>query len=225
MSGKNLRDILDAAARGEPPPADGLTSVVPQPSARDAGVVAFTAHSVVFTDEDAAWVRRALADAGCDPLAAAMNPRFLAALMTRTGRDADTVDVLCVARPLPGAPGLPLTEDERRDGHFGDPGRSGHPRALSARARRDAVRVWTAPGGVLTLGRGVAGRLEVSVEVEPDRRHRGLGRALARAARHLTAGEPVWAQVAAGNARSLRAFTAAGYRPVGAEFLLTGGPA
>lgn len=40
------------------------------------------------------------------------------------------------------------------------------------------------------------------------------------AARHL-ADEPVWAQVAPGNARSVRAFQAAGYVPVGAELLLT----
>lgn len=207
---ENLRDILDAAARGVLPPPDGRTAVVAQPSARDAGVVAFTAHSVVFTDEDETWVRRALAAADCDPLAAAMNPRFLAALMARTGRGAETVDVLVAAPALPGVPALALAEDE-------DPA---HPRAVYARGRRDAVRVWSAPGGVLVLGRGVAGRVEVSVEVAEGARHRGLGRALAEAARHLSAGEPVWAQVAAGNARSLRAFQAAGYRPVGAEILL-----
>ncbi|MYS16437.1 GNAT family N-acetyltransferase, partial [Streptomyces sp. SID4982] len=76
----------------------------------------------------------------------------------------------------------------------------------------------------LVLGRGLGGRVEVAVEVGEEARHRGLGRALATAARHL-AGEPVWAQVAPGNARSVRAFLAAGYRPVGAEVLLsaTGG--
>lgn len=46
-----LRDILDAAARGVFPPPDGGTTVVPQHAHRDAGVIAFTAHSVVFTDE------------------------------------------------------------------------------------------------------------------------------------------------------------------------------
>lgn len=48
-----------------------------------------------------------------------------------------------------------------------------------------------------------------------------LGRGLATAARHLVpVGEPVWSQQAAGNARSVRAFQAAGFRPVGAEALL-----
>jgi L-amino acid N-acyltransferase YncA len=81
------------------------------------------------------------------------------------------------------------------------------------------VRAWTAQGGVLVTGRGVAGRLEVSVEVDDSVRHRGLGRRLVTAARHLVR-EPLWAQVAPGNARSLRAFQAAGYRPAGAELLL-----
>ncbi|MGW7266427.1 GNAT family N-acetyltransferase [Streptomyces sp. NPDC054842] len=204
-----LRDVLDAAARGVFPPADGSTTVVPQPSARDAGVLAFTAHSVVFTDEDPAWVRATLRSLDCDPLAATMNPRFLAAFMDRTGRSTDTVDLLTVAAPLPGRPPTVLTEID-------DPG---HPRVARARERRDDVRVWAADGGVLVLGRGVAGRLEAAVEVTESARRRGLGRALAVAARHLAGGEPVWAQQAAGNARSVRAFQAAGYRPVGAEAL------
>ncbi|MEU6183909.1 GNAT family N-acetyltransferase [Streptomyces coeruleorubidus] len=208
---ETLRDILDAAERGVFPSADGGTTIVRQPSARDAGVIAFTAHSVVFTDEDPDWVRRTLAGTDCDRLAATMNVRFLAALMDRTGRVSDTVDVLLTGAALPGEPPLALTEID-------DPG---HPRVASARRRRDEVRVWAADGGVLVLGRGVAGRWEAAVEVDEEARHRGLGRLLAAAARHLSGGAPVWAQVAAGNARSLRAFQAAGYRPVGSEVLLS----
>ncbi|MEU3249350.1 GNAT family N-acetyltransferase [Streptomyces sp. NPDC006997] len=206
---EGLRDILDAAARGVFPPADGGTTVVPQDSPRDAGVLAFTAHSVVFTDEDPDWVYATLRALDCDALAATMNPRFLAAFMARTGRRTDTVDVMTVASALPGAPPLPLRE-------IADPD---HPRVASSRKRRDEVRVWAADGGVLVLGRGIAGRLEAAVEVDEAVRHRGLGRALATAARQLAGGEPVWAQVSAGNARSLRAFQAAGYRPVGSEAL------
>ena len=58
------------------------------------------------------------------------------------------------------------------------------------------------------------------MEVAEAVRHRGLGRALASAARCLSGGEPVWAQLAPGNARSVRAFQAAGFRPVGGEALL-----
>ncbi|WP_128380136.1 GNAT family N-acetyltransferase [Streptomyces cavernae] len=205
-----LRDILDEAARGVFPPADGGTTVVRQHAHRDAGVIAFTAHSVVFTDEEPRWVRETLEGIDCDGLAATMNPLFLSALLARTGRSTDTIDVLSVGDPLPGAPPLALTE-------VADPD---HPRVLSSRKRRDDVRVWAADGGVLVLGRGVAGRLEAAIEVDEGVRHRGLGRALATAARQLSRGEPVWAQVAAGNARSMRAFQAAGYRPVGAEALL-----
>lgn len=206
-----LADILDAAAHGHFPLPDGGTTVVPQPNHRDAGVIAFTAHPVVFTDEDPQWVRRTLASLDCDPLAAAMNPRFLAALLDRTGRSTDTIDLLTVASPLAGAPWLTLRELVGAD----------HPRGTRARRRRDDVRVWAADGGVVVLGRGVAGRWETAIEVDEERRHRGLGRALATAARHLVPdGQPVWSQQAAGNARSVRAFQAAGYRPVGAEALL-----
>ncbi|MCM0677075.1 GNAT family N-acetyltransferase [Micromonospora phytophila] len=208
-----LADILDAAARGQFPPPDGGTTVVPQPSHRDAGVIAFTAHSVVFTDEDPQWVRRTLATVDCDGLAATMNPRFLGALLDRTGRSTDTIDLLTVASPLSGAPPLKLRELVDAD----------HPREVRARKRRDDVRVWAADGGVILLGRGVAGRWETAIEVDEGRRHRGLGRALATAARHLVPdGQPVWSQQAAGNARSVRAFQAAGFRPVGAEALLLG---
>jgi GNAT superfamily N-acetyltransferase len=206
---ETLRDILDAAARGVFPPADGRTTVVPQDCERDAGVLAFTAHAVVLTDEDPDWVRRALRAVDCDALAAPMNPRFLAAFAERTGRTAETIDAMLVAAPLPGA--APLALEEIAD--------AGHSRVVYARGRRDEVRAWAAEGGVLVTGRGVGGRLEVSVEVDEEARHRGLGRALVTAARHL-APEPLWAQVAPGNARSLRAFLAAGYRPVGSELLL-----
>ncbi|MFF9621279.1 GNAT family N-acetyltransferase [Streptomyces griseosporeus] len=206
--GQGLREILEAAARGDFPPADGGTTVVPQHDRRDAGVMAFTAHSVVFTDEDPRWVYDTLGALDCDALAATMNPRFLAAFLERTGRTTETIDAVLVADPLPGEPPLALKEID-----------SDHPRVAYARRRRDGVRAWTAEGAVLVLGRGVAGRLEVSVEVDEDVRHRGMGRALVTAARQLAA-EPLWAQVSPGNARSARAFQAAGYRQVGAEALL-----
>jgi hypothetical protein len=67
--GTSLAEILDAAAHARFPPDDGGVTVVAQPGHRDAGVIAFTAHSV-FTDEDAGWVRATLAAVGCDPLTA-----------------------------------------------------------------------------------------------------------------------------------------------------------
>ncbi|MFD4248028.1 GNAT family N-acetyltransferase [Streptomyces sp. NPDC058525] len=214
-TGGTLAGILDDAARGRFPPPDGGTTVVPQHGRRDAGVIAFTAHSVVFTDEDPEWVRATLAAVDCDGLAATMNARFLAALLDRTGRTTDTIDLLTVAGPLTGEPPLELRE-------IADPD---HPRVRRALGRRDDVRVWAADGGVLVLGRGVAGRWETAVEVDEEVRHRGLGRDLARSARHLVPdGQPVWSQQATGNARSVRAFQAAGFRPVGAEALMLPSP-
>jgi hypothetical protein len=70
------------------------------------------------------------------------------------------------------------------------------------------------------VGRGLCGRREVGYEVEPDRRNDGLGRRLVAAARGLVpAGEPLFAQVAPGNAASMRSTLAAGFVPIGAEVL------
>ncbi|MFF1923760.1 GNAT family N-acetyltransferase [Streptomyces sp. NPDC058221] len=208
-----LAGILAAAADGRFPPPDGSTTVVRQPNDRDAGVLAFTAHSVVFTDEDPRWVRATLAATEGDALAATMNPRFLGALLDRTGRHMNTIDLLTVASALPGAPGPGLRE-------IRDPE---HPRVARAMRFRDEVRVWGAEDGVLILGRGVAGRWETAIEVAEEARGRRLGERLARAARQLVPDAVVWAQQSPGNARSVRTFQAAGYRPVGSEALFVEG--
>ncbi|MFC3744062.1 GNAT family N-acetyltransferase [Paractinoplanes deccanensis] len=206
----DLATILEAAADGYFPPQNGGVTVVPQPSKRDAGVLAFTAHSVIFLDEDPAWIRATLATVESDPLAATMHPAFLSALLGRTARRTDTIDLLTVAPALPGPPPLPLLPLDQD-----------HSRVRSARARRDHVRAWRADGGIVTLGHGVAGRWEVSIEVDEAARHHGLGRLLATAARHLVPpGAWLWSQQSPGNARSVRTFQAAGYRAVGSELLL-----
>lgn len=214
MGGHGLRKILADAAGGLFPPSDGSVTVVPQPSAREAGVLSFSAHAVVFTDEDPAWVRAVLAAVPSDPLAAPLCPPFLTAFAERTGRVVNNIDLLTVAERLPGDPPLPLAQVRDR----------AHPRVVRALRYREDVRVFTVDGGVLVLGRGVAGRWECAIEVDPQARGRGLGRALATSARHLLPeGEWIWSQQAPGNATSVRAFQAAGYRPVGAETLLVVG--
>nr|WP_055501319.1 GNAT family N-acetyltransferase [Nonomuraea pusilla] len=204
---RTLADLLTAAADGRPPAPDGSLTVLPQPSPRDLGVIAFTGHNVVFADVDHAWIRDRLPG---DDIAAPLAPPFLRALEELTGRRAEGVDLLALAGPLTGPPPLPLTEVTD----------SAHPRVVRARRHRSSVRVWTSEEGVVTVGRGVAGRWEAAVEVAPEHRGRGAGRLLARAARHLAPG-PLWAQVAPANAASVRAFLAAGYQPMGAEALLT----
>ncbi|MGI5286350.1 GNAT family N-acetyltransferase [Nonomuraea polychroma] len=203
---ETLADLLSDVELGRMPDADGNVTILAQPSPRDLGVIAFTAHSVIFADVDPDWIRGRL-PAG--DLSAPLGPPFLQALAEETGRSIGCVDLLALAEPLPGSPLVPLDEITGGD----------HPRVARARRYRDSVRVWSGQGGLLTIGRGVAGRWEVAVEVEPAYRGRGVGRILATSARHLVPG-PVWAQVAPGNAASLRAFLAAGYVPVGAEVLL-----
>jgi hypothetical protein len=200
--------ILKDAAKGRFPPADGQVTVLPQPSPRDCGVFGFTAHAVIFADADPDWVIGQLSPGD---LGAPLNAAFVQALANATGRVAGSIDLLCVANPLPGPPPIALTPEPD----------DSHPRIERALRYRDDVRAWSADGGVVLLGRGVAGRLETAIEVDQNRRELGLGRALARAARHLApADEPIWAQVAPANAASVRAFLAAGFMPVGGEVLL-----
>lgn len=204
-----LRKLLERVARGVFPDPDGAVEFVDQPGPRDCGVIAFTAHSVVFADVDREWMR-ALLPAG--DVSAPLNPPFLRALEERTGRRVDNLDLLAVAGALAGPPPLPLVEITDVD----------HPRIRRALQHRDEVRAWQSEGGVVLLGRGVAGRWEIAVEVEDAHRGQGLGRRLARAGRHLLGtGQAVWAQIAPGNAASVRAFLAAGFLPAGAEALLT----
>ena len=215
---EQLAGLLRHAAAGRFPPANGEVTVLPQPSARDAGVLGFTAHAVVFADADPDWVRSQIRP---DDLGAPLQPPFLQALCARTRRVAGSIDLLCVAERLPGQPPLALCPLDLWAG----PPSGHHPRIERAFGYRDDVRAWAADGGVVLLGRGVAGRWETAIEVDADRRGHGLGRVLATAARHLVPpGEPLWAQVAPANAASVRAFLAAGFTPVGAEVLLAAVP-
>jgi GNAT superfamily N-acetyltransferase len=205
-----LRILLDAA-RGRPPLPDGAVEVLPPlPGPVDAAVVAFTAHSYLVADVDPELARSRLRDG--DP-GAATRPAFLTWLAGQLGAHAGQLDAVLVA---PGLDGTPLLELEPRT----DLERH-HRVARASRYRRD-LRVFASPGdgGLLVVGRGLAGRWEAAFEVDPERRGHGLGRALALAARHLVPdGEPLFVQVSPGNAASLRAVLAAGYRPLGSEVL------
>jgi GNAT superfamily N-acetyltransferase len=179
---ESLAGVLADAASGRFPPADGGVTIMPQPSPRDAGVIGFTAHAVIFVDADPAWVASQL-PAG--DLSGPLSPPFLHALSQATSRPAGSIDMLCAAEPLTGPAPVDLSRER-------DPA---HPRIARALRYRDDVRAWRTRGGVVLLGRGVAGRWETAIEVDQDQRGRGLGRQLATAARHLVpAGEPLWAQ-------------------------------
>jgi len=208
---ERLLRLLEDAAGGVPPAPDGVVEVWPAPEGPVDAVLAFTAHHVVAAAVDPDLVAARLPEGD---LGAPMSPGFLGWLGERLGSHAGSLDVALAAPGLGGDPPLALRPVE-------DPAR--HARAARAQKYRRDLRVWTDSGGagVLVLGRGLAGRREVSFEVDPARRNRGLGRLLVAAARHLTpAGEPLFAQVSPGNAASLRVVEAAGFLPIGAEVLL-----
>ncbi len=244
-SSRALATLLSLAADGQFPPANGGVEILRQPAERDAGVISLTGFAVVFADTDPVWIAGQLPDGD---LSAPLSPGFLHALGQRLGREPHSIDMLTCASAVLGRPPaeLELTEldlggryvadtgladrdladRDLADRSPADPTRTAapgtHARIARALRYRDDVRVWQADGGIVALGRGVAGRWEVSVEVEPDFRGRGLGSRLASAARHLApGGATVWAQIAPGNAASVRTFLRAGFRPVGAEALLT----
>jgi hypothetical protein len=69
----SLAAVFGDIATGRFPPADGGVTIVPAPSPRDAGVIGFTAHAVIFTGAAPAWVTAA-ALPGLPPLALAAGP-------------------------------------------------------------------------------------------------------------------------------------------------------
>jgi RimJ/RimL family protein N-acetyltransferase len=201
--------VLADAAAGRFPPPDGVVEVLGAPLGPVDAVVGFTAHHLVAADVDPDWVGAAFA---VDDLGAPMRAEFLARLGERLGTTPGMLDVVLVA-----------FGDKRRSELVpdGEGGRLAHPRVARARRYRRDVRCFEdRRGGLLTLGHGLTGRVEVSIEVDEKDRGRGRGLALARAALGIVhPGEAVFAQVSPGNVASLRCFLAAGYRPVGAEVL------
>ncbi len=95
-----------------------------------------------------------------------------------------------------------------------------HPRVVRSRRHRRDVDVYGDETGLVTIGRGLVDRMEVSVEVFTDAPAGAGRRLIAEALGLIPAGEIVFAQVAPGNAASLRAFLSCGFVPIGAETLL-----
>jgi GNAT superfamily N-acetyltransferase len=97
-----------------------------------------------------------------------------------------------------------------------------HPRVQRARHHRHDVRVLGDERGFVTIGQGLLGRTEVSIELTASGHGRGAGRRLlAAAVDAVPSGQLVFGQVAPGNAASLRVFLACGFVPIGSEVLIT----
>lgn len=204
----SLHVLLHRAAQGTFPPEDLAVEILRSPPGRADAVVAFSGHSVIAAPVDAAEVREQLPD---DDPGGPMSAPFLTWLGTRLGAAPGMLDVVLVATGV-------ATTAELSRGDDAD----AHARVARALTYRTEVEVYSdrAGDGVVIIGRGLAGRLEVSIEVDPDRRGGGIGSRLAKAALSLAPpGELLFAQVSPGNVASLRAFLRAGYRPICSEVL------
>jgi hypothetical protein len=203
---EDLESIIAAVEAGQRLPTQPWYRVVSFPGTHM--VMAFPGLNVIVTDLEPEWVEKQIP---VEDLSIPLNPPFLSAMEARTGRRVNNIDIIMLAPSLTGAPPIGLTRVTDAD----------HPRVRRALRYRTEVSVYQADGGVVVIGRGVGGRWEIGVEVDEHARGRGLGRWLALAARHLVPEDrPIWAQIAPGNATSVRAFLAAGFTPVGAEALL-----
>jgi GNAT superfamily N-acetyltransferase len=198
--------LLLAAAGDTFPPVDGQAVFLPPLGPDLQAVVSFTGHAVVAT----ALPPSDFADLDLDGFGSALHPALLQRLAGRHGQ----VGVIDVTLAAQGAGGGALPERGDLDGH---------PRVRHARALREQVRVYGDERGLVTLGRGLAGRTELSIEIDTEQQGQGHGRSLIRDALGLAAaGCPVFAAVSPGNARSLRAFLAAGFRPIASEVIIVG---
>lgn len=200
-----LAAVLDAAAAGRFPPADGLVEVLAPDGPGTVAGVAFSAHAYVLADVDP----QSLLARGADGFGGASKPDVLRWLAGPHG-EIGSLDVVMVKRAIPGP--VLARRDDLAD----------HPRVRRAAHHRREVEVFADDVGLVVLGRGLVGRRELSVELlDPATGGRGHGRRLIRAGlAAVPAGECVWAQVAPGNAASVRAFLAAGFVPVCSEVLI-----
>jgi RimJ/RimL family protein N-acetyltransferase len=204
-----LAVLLDEAAHGRFPEPDGTVHVLPPLTGALDALVSFTGTFAL-----AAAVSQSEVDARVPrgEYGVPMSPEFVSWLCERLGARAATQDAVLVAISSGDGPADLVEAVDLSD----------HPRVQRALRYRSDVRAYATADrrGVVVLGRGITRRWEIAFEVDETARGAGLGRALAAAgAALLPSGTPVWAQVAPGNAASLRAVVAAGFRPVGAEIL------
>lgn len=204
-----LLAVLLAAAADVFPAVDGRAVLRPPLEDGLEAVVSFTGHAILATS----LRRKELGSRTLDGFGTALQPSVLSRMAGLDG-EVGVIDVTLAAFGRGG--GALAARDDLDD----------HPRVQHARAWRGDVRVFGDDRGLITVSRGLAGRTELSVEAAHTSPGRQVGRSLIHDALGLVAaGEPVFAAVAPGNARSLRAFLAAGFRPIASEVLIKPGRA
>lgn len=202
-----LLTVLVAAASGRFPDVDGRVEFLPPDHRGTCGVAEFTGHSFVLTDQDPAR----LEPFRLDGFGRATQPGALIALAGH-GATVGSLDVVLVRR------GAGPHDESRRLDRVDD---TIHPRVRRAQQHRSDVRVLGDARGIVCVGIGLVGRIEMSVQLTGAPLGAGAGRDLVMAALdEFDADELVFAQVAPGNAASLRAFLACGFVPIGSEVLI-----
>jgi hypothetical protein len=201
-----LLTFFTDAADSRFPPVDGRVTVLPPLPGGLECSVAFTGHAIIAT----AMTNQAVYAQGPDGFGASLSPDFLRHLAGPKGWIGVT-DATLTARGTGGTPRLAELTDA-----------DDHSRVRHARRLRTNVQVYGDERGLITLADGLAGRRELSIELHRAQdSSRGHGRSLLADALSLVPeGAPVFAAVSPGNARSLRAFLACGFTPIGSEVLL-----
>ena len=204
-----LAELIAAAAAGRFPAADGGWRRVPPWRPGLEAIIAFTGHAVFAVQPDITG--HLLASLGADGFGGAHDPRLITAL-AGPGGWIDSLDILMAARGT-ACPGVTPALADRPD-------LAGHPRAEFAAGIRDHPRVvgYQDPrrSALAVISTGIAGLTELSFELEPG--HRGAGGGARLASEVLStvpSGRIAVAAVAPGNAASVRALLAAGFKPLG----------
>ncbi|MEM8619472.1 MAG: hypothetical protein AAGF73_07095 [Actinomycetota bacterium] len=199
-----LAELLSHAVAGRYPDADGAVEFVEPDDAGTCAAVEFNGHAVVLSHRNSGR----LLEFGADGFGGASRPDVIRGI---AGDEyaIGTHDVFLLSFGT-GRPTL----SERTDLEW-------HPRVQRSQRHRRDVHVFGDDTGLVTLGTGLVGRLELSIE-RFEGAPAGTGQHLIAAGLGAAAaGQAVWAQVAPGNAASLRTFLRAGFQPIGAETLLT----
>ncbi|WP_395156567.1 hypothetical protein [Ilumatobacter sp.] len=199
-----LLDVMTSAAHGVFPRVDGYVSFLPDLPHGNRAIVALTGHAYIAAGLTADHFN----DVTLDGFGEALAPATV--LRVADGGVIGVNDVILVA------PGTGTRIQTPSTSMWDD-----HARVRHARHLRTAVVVYGDERGFVTVGQGLAGRPEMSIGIAETNTSSGLGRHLiGDACGAVPIGQHLFAAVAPGNARSLRAFLAAGFSPIGSEIII-----